>query len=73
MSWSMQKDLRDKIRAATEDSGITKPDFVELLSLIDQHYDKMEATITQSVRTAAHPTTTPIEGAPSGQPRLSNQ
>ena len=50
----MQKDLRDKIRAATEASGITKPDFVELLSLIDQHYDKMEATITQSIKTATH-------------------
>jgi diguanylate cyclase (GGDEF)-like protein/PAS domain S-box-containing protein len=50
----MQKDLRDKIRAATEASGITKPGFVELLSLIDQHYDKMEATITQSIRTATH-------------------
>ena len=50
----MQKDLRDKIRAATEASGITKPDFIGLLSLIDQHYDKMEATITQSVRTATH-------------------
>jgi diguanylate cyclase (GGDEF)-like protein/PAS domain S-box-containing protein len=50
----MQKDLRDKIRAATEGAGITKPDFIGLLSLIDQHYDKMEATITQSVRTATH-------------------
>ncbi len=48
----MQRDLRDKIRAATEASGITKPDFVDLLSLIDQHYDKMEATITQSVQVA---------------------
>ena len=48
----MQKDLREKIRAATEASGITKPDFVGLLSLIDQHYDKMEATITQSIRAA---------------------
>ncbi|NQV87435.1 MAG: EAL domain-containing protein [Woeseiaceae bacterium] len=48
----MQKDLRDRIRAATEASGITKPDFVELLSLIDQHYDKMEATITESVQVA---------------------
>jgi hypothetical protein len=48
----MQKDLREKIKAATEASGITKPGFVELLSLIDQHYDKMEATITQTVRTA---------------------
>ncbi|MEJ2273656.1 MAG: PAS domain S-box protein, partial [Woeseiaceae bacterium] len=46
----MERDLRDKIRSATEDSGITKPDFVALLKLIDQHYDKMEATITQSLR-----------------------
>ena len=58
----MQKDLRDKIRAATEASGITKPNFVELLSLIDQHYDKMEATITQSVQVATHAdTVAPIE------------
>ena len=58
----MQKDLRDKIRVATEASGITKPGFVELLSLIDQHYDKMEATITQSVQVATHTdTAAPIE------------
>jgi diguanylate cyclase (GGDEF)-like protein/PAS domain S-box-containing protein len=54
----MQGDLRDKIRAATEESGITKPDFIALLQLIDQHYDKMEATITQSLQTQ---TQTPIE------------
>jgi PAS domain S-box-containing protein len=54
----MQRDLREKIRAATEESGITKPDFVALLKLIDQHYDKMEATITQSLQTQ---TQTPIE------------
>ncbi|MDJ0699727.1 MAG: EAL domain-containing protein [Woeseiaceae bacterium] len=54
MSWStMHQDLRDKIRAATEESGITKPDFLELLRLIDQHYDKMEATITQSLQASA--------------------
>ncbi len=47
----MQMDLRDRIRAATEASGITKPDFVALLKLIDQHYDKMEATITESLQT----------------------
>ena len=58
----MHKELRDKIRAATEASGITKPDFVELLSLIDQHYDKMEATITQSFQTATRSdTAAPIE------------
>ncbi|MDH3337821.1 MAG: EAL domain-containing protein [Gammaproteobacteria bacterium] len=52
----MHKELRDKIKHATEASGIEKPDFLELLSLIDQHYDKMEATITQSLTS-----TTPIE------------
>jgi diguanylate cyclase (GGDEF)-like protein/PAS domain S-box-containing protein len=58
----MQKDLRDRIKAATEASGLTKPDFVELLSLIDQHYDKMEATITQSMQIATQTNTSaPIE------------
>jgi diguanylate cyclase (GGDEF)-like protein/PAS domain S-box-containing protein len=52
----MHKELRDKIKHATEASGIEKPDFLELLQLIDQHYDKMEATITQSLTN-----TTPIE------------
>ena len=59
----MHGDLRDKIKAATEESGITKPDFIALLKLIDEHYDKMEATITQSIE--AQPfqaqTQTPIE------------
>ena len=54
----MEKDLREKIRAATEESGITKPDFIELLKLIDQHYDRMEATITQSLQSQ---TLTPLE------------
>ena len=54
----MHRDLRDKIKAATEESGITRPDFIELLRLIDEHYDKMEATITQSLQTH---TQAPIE------------
>ena len=54
----MHRDLREKIKAATEESGITRPDFIELLRLIDEHYDKMEATITQSLQTH---TQTPIE------------
>jgi hypothetical protein len=45
----MDRDLRDRIRKATESSGIEKADFVELLRLVDQHYDRMEATITQSL------------------------
>ena len=44
----MQRDLREKIRAAREESGTTRPDFLALLQLIEEHYDKMEATITQS-------------------------
>jgi diguanylate cyclase (GGDEF)-like protein/PAS domain S-box-containing protein len=52
----MHKELRDRIKQATEESGIEKPDFLELLHLIDEHYDKMEATITQSLTN-----TTPIE------------
>ena len=49
----MQKDLTDKIRAATDASAITKPAFIELLSLVDQHYDKIEETITQSLQSAS--------------------
>ena len=52
----MDHDLRAQIRRATEASDIHKSDFIELLRLIDAHYDKMEATITQSLTT-----TTPIE------------
>ena len=54
----MQSDLREKIRAATEESGVSRPDFVALLKLIDAHYDKMEATITQSFQAQ---TQTPLE------------
>ena len=57
----MTGDLRDKIKAATEESGISKPDFLALLKLIDQHYDKMEATITQSLESQSLQTQTPIE------------
>ena len=54
----MRRDLREKIRAATQESGTTRPDFIALLKLIDEHYDKMEATITQSFQAQ---TQTPLE------------
>ena len=54
----MRGDLRDKIKAATEESGVRRPDFIALLKLIDEHYDRMEATITQSFQAQTH---TPIE------------
>ncbi len=57
----MRRDLRDRIKAAAEQAGIAKPDFAEVLCLIDQHYDKMEATLAQSMHTRALQYDTPIE------------
>ena len=45
----MDSKLRDKIRKATEESGVRKSDFIQLLGLIDEQYKKMEATLTQSL------------------------
>jgi len=45
----MDSKLRDKIRKATEESGVRKSDFIQLLGLIDEHYNKMEATLTQTL------------------------
>ena len=60
----MHQELRQQIKDATERSGINKLDFIALLKLIDQHYDKMEATITESLSLSLSQsltTTTPIE------------
>ena len=65
----MHRELRQQIKEATEKSGVNKLDFIALLRLIDQHYDKMEETISQTLsRTLSHSfttesltTTTPIE------------
>ena len=52
----MDDNLREKIRQAAQSSQGRQSTFIELLSMIDEHYDKMEATITQSMSAA-----TPIE------------
>jgi diguanylate cyclase (GGDEF)-like protein/PAS domain S-box-containing protein len=58
----MNRDLRQQIREATLKSGINKLDFIELLKLIDEHYDKMEATINESLTSQQlAPANTPIE------------
>ena len=57
----MDQDLRKRIKEATRQSGIDRLDFVALLRLIDEHYDKMEATITQSLSTRSTTNNTPIE------------
>ena len=57
----MKHDLRDKIRQATESSGVGRSDFIELLRLIDAHYDRMEATISETVSARSLADPTPIE------------
>jgi len=64
----MHRELRQQIKEATEKSGVNKLDFLALLKLIDQHYDKMEETISQTLSqtlsqslTQSLTTTTPIE------------
>ena len=67
----MHRELRKQIKEATEKSGINKLDFMALLRLIDQHYDKMEETVSQTLsetlsqsltsQALATTTTTPIE------------
>ena len=62
----MHRELRQRIKEASEKSGIDKLDFIELLKLIDEHYDKMEATLTETITTKSltipSPTaTTPID------------
>jgi len=47
----MHRELRQRLKEVSEKSGINKLDFIALLKLIDEHYDKMEATITQSLAT----------------------
>ena len=58
----MDKKLRDRIRQVTASDEARKADFIELLRLVDAHYDRIEATITQSVNTQAFATTrTPVD------------
>lgn len=56
----MRKELEAKTSEVSAGSGSQEPDFVQLLKLIDEHYDKLESTITQSLsRTLA--AATPIQ------------
>ena len=48
---NMQRELRHRVREESAKPGIDKLDFIALLRLIDEHYDKMEANITQSLST----------------------
>ncbi len=57
----MEDDLRDRIRQATESSNIGRSDFIELLRLVNAHYDQMEATISESVSARSLANPTPID------------
>lgn len=45
----MDSKLRHRIKRAAKATDIEQSDFVELLRLIDRHYDQMEATISQTM------------------------
>ena len=46
----MQKDIRERIRAAHAACGAAEPDFADLLQQVEQHYDKLEETLTQTMQ-----------------------
>lgn len=54
----MDSKLRNRIKQATEATDIEQSDFVELLRLIDSHYDQMEATINQTINSRVASTQT---------------
>jgi diguanylate cyclase (GGDEF)-like protein/PAS domain S-box-containing protein len=61
----MDRELRRQIKDATERPGADNLEFIALLKLIDQHYDKAEATtgsVTQSIPSMSSTmATTPVE------------
>jgi diguanylate cyclase (GGDEF)-like protein/PAS domain S-box-containing protein len=61
----MDRELRRQIKDAAERPGTDSPEFLALLKLIDQHYDKAEATagpLTQSISPVSSTmATTPVE------------
>jgi len=56
----MHQELKNHIEEAARKSGDKKLDFRALLKLIDEHYDKMEATLSESLTQSAI-AATPIE------------
>ncbi len=45
----MQKDIRERIRAAKAACAAAEPEFADLLKQVEQHYDKLEQTLTQTM------------------------
>ena len=45
----MQKEIRERIRAAKTACGAAEPEFADLLQQVEQHYDKLEETLTQTM------------------------
>ena len=56
----MHEELKNQLREATRKSGFDKLDLPWLLSLIDKHYDRMDATISESLARSM-PAIAPIE------------
>ena len=45
----MDRELRQQIKDVSERAGVDNPEFIALLKLVNQHYDKMEAKLTESL------------------------
>ncbi|MGB5510495.1 MAG: PAS domain S-box protein, partial [Woeseiaceae bacterium] len=45
----MQKEIRERIRAAKAACGAAEPEFADLLQQVEQDYDKLELTLTQTM------------------------
>ena len=45
----MHKEIRERIRAAKAACGAADPEFADLLDQVEQDYDKLEQTLTQSI------------------------
>ena len=56
----MGKDRRGDQTESPRDGAVERPDFVSLLRLIDEHYDRIEATVASSL-SEAYPGGNPIE------------
>jgi len=57
----MDEKLRDRIRQATESSGVRQAEFIDLLKRVDKHYARIEATATRPLARGAISDTPSVE------------
>jgi diguanylate cyclase (GGDEF)-like protein/PAS domain S-box-containing protein len=57
----MEQQIRERLRAATAACADAEPEFADLLKKIEQHYDKMERTLTHTMKLRGVEDNTSIE------------